>query len=63
MIIHPIGCSFLFFSALISGFDYFRFPEVYRAVEKEELTAFIQQVVTRSRAALSVIQPCKEETL
>ncbi len=46
-----------------SKFDYFRFPEVYRAVEKEELTAFIQQVVTRSRAALSVIQPCKEETL
>ena len=45
-----------------SGFDYFHFPEIYRAVQKEELIAFIQQVVTRERAALSVIYPCKEET-
>ena len=44
-----------------SEFDYFRFPEVYRSVEKWELTEFIQQVVTRQRAALSVIYPVKEE--
>ena len=44
-----------------SGFDYFRFPEVYRAVEKEELTEFIRQAVTPERAALSVIVPIKED--
>lgn len=45
-----------------SEFDYFRFPEIYRSVEKEELTEFIRQVVTPQRAALSVIALCKEET-
>ena len=44
-----------------SDFDYFRFPEIYRAAEKEELIEFIRQVVTRERAALSIIEPCKEE--
>ena len=44
-----------------SRFDYFRFPEVYRAVEKEELTDFIRQVVVPERAALSVINPIKED--
>ena len=49
-------CAYYF-----SQFDYFRFPEIYRAVEKEELIEFIRQVVTRERAALSIIAPCKEE--
>ncbi len=43
-----------------SKFDYFRFPEVYRAVQKEELTEFIRQVVTPERASLSVIYPFEE---
>lgn len=50
-------CSYYF-----SGFDYFDFPQIIRSVEKEELTAFLQRVVTPERAVLSVIYPCKEET-
>ena len=40
-----------------SGFDYFRFPEVYRSIEKEEIREFIARVVTESRSCLSVIRP------
>ena len=43
------------------GVDYFRFPEAYQAVEKEELVTFLRQTVTRQRMALSVINPCKED--
>ena len=45
-----------------NGFDYLRFPEVYAAVEAEELVEFIKQSVTPDRAALSIIYPCKEES-
>ncbi len=46
-----------------SDFDYFRFPEVYRSIEKEEISAFLQRIVTRERSCLSVISPInKEET-
>jgi len=41
----------------LSGFDYFRFPEVYRSIEKEEIRSFIARVVTEDRACLSVIRP------
>ncbi len=40
-----------------SKFDYFRFPEIYRAVEAEELRQFLEQVVTEDRCSLSVIYP------
>ena len=40
-----------------SGFDYFRFPEIYRAVEQTEILEFLQRVVTRQRCSLSVINP------
>ena len=43
-----------------SGFDYFRFPEIYRSIEKEEIRAFITQTVTEKRSCLSVIQPVSE---
>ena len=49
-----------------SGFDFFRFPEVYRTIEPAELTHFLQQTVQPSRMSLSVIYPLqdnKEETL
>ena len=42
-----------------SGFDYFRFPEVYHSIEKEEITAFLDRVVTENRCSLSVIDPIK----
>ena len=43
-----------------SGFDYFRFPEIYRAVEASEILEFLQRVVTSERCSLSVIYPAKE---
>ena len=43
-----------------SGFDYFRFPEVYRAVEAKDLLEFLDRVVTEDRCSLSVIYPSKE---
>ena len=44
-----------------SGFDYFRFPELYRQVEVSDILQFIQQVVTYDRAGLSVIYPLEQE--
>ena len=43
-----------------SGFDYFRFPEIYRSIEKEEIRSFIARTVTEGRSCLSVIQPVSE---
>ena len=43
-----------------SGFDYFRFPEIYESVKAEDVQKFIAQVVTEERCSLSVIEP-KEE--
>ena len=45
-----------------SGFDYFRFPEVYQGIEGKEIVDFLAAVVKRSRCSLSVIKPLKEET-
>ena len=49
-----------------SGFDFFRFPEVYRTIETADLQHFLQQTVTEDRMSLSVVYPLqenKEETL
>ncbi len=43
-----------------SGFDYFRFPEVYESVKAEDVQSFIKRVVTASRCSLSIVEP-KEE--
>ena len=43
-----------------SGFDYFRFPEIYESVKAEDVQKFISQVVVPQRCSLSVIEP-KEE--
>ena len=40
-----------------SGFDYFRFPEVYRSIEANEICGFLNRVVTGQRCSLSVINP------
>ena len=45
-----------------SGFDYFRFPEVYRSIEAGEIADVLGAVVKRERCSLSVINPLKEET-
>ena len=44
-----------------SDFDYFRFPEIYHSIEKEEIQAFIARIVTRERNSLSVIMPIQKE--
>ena len=43
-----------------SGFDYFRFPEIYRSIQKEEIRDFIARIVTEERSCLSVIRPVSE---
>ena len=44
-----------------SGFDYFRFPEVYRSIEAQEICDFLQRIVTEERSSLSVIHPLSNE--
>ena len=43
-----------------SGFDYFRFPEIYRSVEVSDILEFLQRAVTEKRCCMSVIYPNKE---
>ena len=44
-----------------SGFDYFRFPEIYHTIEESEILAFLDRVVTPQRCCLSVIYPNSQE--
>ena len=44
-----------------SDFDYFRFPEIYRQIDAEEIRQFLAQVVRRERCSLSVITPPEQE--
>ncbi len=39
------------------GFDYYRFPEVFDAVTKEDVEAFLRENIAPERAALSLIRP------
>ncbi len=43
-----------------SGFDYFRIPELYQQVTREEVEQFIQTAITKERMCLAVITPKKE---
>ena len=45
----------------LADFDYFEFPRVYEAVQRQELLDFIARVVVPQRCCLSVIEPMKEE--
>ena len=45
-----------------SKFDYFRIPELYGQVTKEEIQEFIREVVRQDRMCLAVITPKEEET-
>lgn len=44
-----------------SGFDYFRFPAIYRDVEVSDIQEFLKRVVTPERMCLCVITPKKQE--
>jgi len=43
-----------------SGFDYFRFPEIYRSIEAVEIQGFLNRVVQEERCSLSIINPLDE---
>ena len=44
----------------LSDFDYFRFPGVYRQIEKTDVEAFLRQTVRAEGCALSVIVPVSQ---
>jgi len=44
-----------------SGYDYFRFPELYEKVEVSHVLQFIQRVVTPQRCCLCIIYPNEQE--
>ena len=44
-----------------SDFDYFRFPQIYQNLSKEDVEAFLDRVARPERAVLSVIDPVREE--
>ena len=44
-----------------SGFDYFRFPEVYRDIRMSEIQDFLARTVTEEGCCLSVIYPNTKE--
>ena len=46
-----------------SGYDYFRFPEIYQKITVADVQAFLARVVTRERSSLSVILPPEEDVL
>ena len=39
-----------------SGYDYFRFPEIYEDITCSDILAFLQRVVTRERCCMAIIQ-------
>ena len=45
----------------LSGFDYFRFPEVYRQIQAEEIVEFLGSIVKLDRCSLSIIYPVTKE--
>ena len=46
-----------------SGFDYFRFPEVYETVDVADIQAFLDAYVRANNCSISIIYPSKEEAL
>ena len=45
----------------ISGFDYFRFPAIYRDIRTEDVCQFLRTTISRDRMSLAVIYPEKQE--
>ena len=40
-----------------TGFDYFRFPEIYETINREDVRRFIEKTVVPERCCLSVVEP------
>ncbi len=49
-------CAYFF-----TGFDYFRFPEVYEKIQKEELISFLRDTVREENCAISIVYPDEKE--
>ena len=45
----------------LSGFDYFRFPAVYRDITAEDVCQFLKKSITRDNMSLAVIYPNEED--
>ncbi len=50
------SCAYAF-----EGADYFHFPAAYESVTPADVAAFLQETVTREKAAISVVCPKKKE--
>ncbi len=55
------GTCFRICAYHFSGFDYFRFPEIYRDIRREDIQEFLARVVRRERCAISIIYPLDGE--
>lgn len=44
-----------------SGFDYFRFPAVYQAVQAQDVCRFLQKTLTKQNCCMSVIYPKEDK--
>ena len=42
------------------GYDYFRFPEIFETIGREDLQRFLAAFVTPDRATISIIHPKAE---
>ena len=45
----------------LSQYDYFRFPELYRSIEAEEIRQFLMTAVSEERCGLSIVYPLSKE--
>ena len=52
--------AFALCACYFSGFDFFRFPDIYHTISEEDVRIFIQQTVCRQNMSLSVIDPLQE---
>lgn len=48
-------------ACFFSGFDYFRFPEMYQQITPQDVQTFLRRVVQPERCAMSVIFPIEQE--
>ena len=44
-----------------SGYDYFRFPEIYETITQADILSFIQRVITPERCCAVIIHPKEKE--
>ena len=55
------GTAFRVCAYHFSGFDYFRFPEIYRGITAAVILDFIARTVTPEKCAISIIYPLGDE--